>query len=285
MRCTLILRVSNRQCVALLLCLLFLSQDVVARLHERPPYESQFDQLFTSVKDASESLSVLSQLHVLTKVDKAMAQNMVKIVQFAKDNPATIGVAIGMAASSWLLKNSIALASEMKVFFNDIKELEGRFDEYYSHKVPRLVEMFERVKQIVDNSRTADEQKKYFRELQMELMTYYQDLAKTLDDVVDEISDVRKAKNDAEMNVLVSTTVAVLAGIGLIASITMTPNKIVAGGAAVTGAMAVRSRLKSLENASELTEAEDRLQQLKRLVRNLRDHVHTKIMDITKLMQ
>lgn len=267
----------NYQCVALAFCLLLFNQQVVGKVGSRRRYESAFQDLFQKGKNVAQQLA---SFHLSTKDDKALRQNTDRVMAFVKANPDKIAIGAGLAASSWLLYQSMVLGSEIDRFFDEIQELKGEFKQYYLVEVPKLEELYHRIRRVTDYEE-PEKQKAYFRVLYKELMKYYRDLERIMDNVDDIIADVNNAKNDAVISTALSGSIAVLAGVTLVVGgpVAMAPVVWKSGVVTTMGISSV-STVMSLRNAQDLTKASRRLKTLKQDLRQLRGHVMEKMMDI-----
>ncbi|KXJ16581.1 hypothetical protein AC249_AIPGENE2034 [Exaiptasia diaphana] len=173
-----LLKLRYHQYVALLFCVLVLSQQVVGKA-ERKRYESAFENLFRRGKDA---INQLSGFHIAVENNKELHQTMTKIKHFVKTNPDKVGLGIGLAASSWLLYQSVILANETQRFFDEIEELKGQFNKYYLQEVPKLEDLFRKTRdQLYENDQ--EKRKEHFRTIYKHLMKYFQDLQRIMDNV------------------------------------------------------------------------------------------------------
>ena len=254
-----------------------MNQQVLGDVQGRRRYESAFENLFQKGRDATQQLK---HFHIVTTDNNVLQKNTEKVMAFVKANPDKIGVAVGLAASSWLLYQSIALGMEVGRFFDEIVELKGQFDQYRSAKIPELEKQYAMVRDMADGENPSKEREN-FKKIYMELLGYSKDLEKIMDIVHDVIADVDKGKNDAVITMAVSGCIAVLSGVALLAGgpIAMAP-AMWKGGVVATLGLSSASTCLSLKNKNDLDKASRRLRDLQLNLRELKAHIMDKMMDI-----
>ena len=256
---------------------MLMNQQVLGDVQGRRRYESAFENLFQKGRDAAQQLKYF---HIVTTDNKVLQKNTEKVMAFVKANPDKIGVAVGLAASSWLLYESIALGMEVGRFFDEIVELKGQFDQYKNAKIPELEKHYAMVRDMADGMNPSKERKN-FKKIYKELLRYYQDLQKVMDNVDDVIADVNKGKIDTVINSVLSGSIVFGS---LVALVTGGPTTLSAaawnGAVGTTLIISSGSTCLSLKNMYDLDKASRRLQDLKQNLRGLRKHVMEKMIDI-----
>ena len=273
--------------LVILLCFLVISPlSALAEQAHKARYESPFEGLFEGSKRA---LNALAKMHFVVKNDKAMNEHLNMIMKFVKTNPDKILAGAGLAASSWLLYQSILLANDVQGFFDDYVELKGQFDFYFRNKIVRLDDMFDRIKGLTGVS--EETRREYYRQLYKELFSFYKDLDSILGKVDDILEDVSKAQFDARLSAALAGIAAIASGVVLATgagpvvapAVALSPavwKSAMAGTAVISSAACALS----LKNAADLSGAIVRLKNLKGDLKSVQNRAMSRVVEITELM-
>ncbi|XP_032226172.1 uncharacterized protein LOC116609454 [Nematostella vectensis] len=265
----------RKQLIAVLFSVLVLTQDVLgqstAEKSRRKRYKSSFEGLFKGAREIIKSMTLMADVK-----DKELQTTAQKALQFAKANPDKIALAAAIAASSWLLYDSITIGFEIEGFFDEVHELKGQFNKYKMNTIPRLQEVFKKLQS--KESLKHDQLKEYLRNIAKELDQYYEDLQNIIDTV---LYDVNTAKPDAVINAALSGALAVGAATALIAGGPVVLSlRMYTAGCMVVGGISSAGTALSLKNAHDLMRVEEKLKTLKSEVMELRNLVNKRMLDI-----